>query len=792
SGKTQLALLYAKKFINANNESKCFCFNSPSPEDILVDGEKLIDQCKLNIHTDGGMLEEKNARMAKKVWRLLTRIRDKVKEDNQKTMFIFDNATFETACIIKEVFFKVSSFIVIITTNENDKFMKGFENLKINVKGYTQEDVNVLALCQYDQFKDDMQCLAEKLDFLPLGIHAACQYIIESNNLTVRDLLARLDQYGDPLTGLFQESYKMANEKCKNDNDKLPLNIVAILSPDPIPFDVLDWTIRVSHQDPLSDSDITLKRDHLLGEIKRFHLGTVEIKGSDNKMLRMHDIPRSAIRESWTEDKRIKHFIEMLLILDDQVDKDTRHAKDFMFFLKVIPHVKHALKTDLSGAQSQAVGIKILQISLQDKLHYMYTQTGLIRYFKESESEAKQLCYSLIDLNDVTSTEKDRKFNDITSQEFLKEKAELINSKMKLLEIPKEPKDFLKELVCTRRLNKSTVALLKTKMNSGDAEQSITKKKSDNVELVDTKLNASVKSRPQSTLLPDGYLTETKYNSLVQRGAAIRLNKMKDVFLLEFMANILYTHGRMYFYKNKNKEEAKVYEHDLRLAYELSAIIKNEQFKQIATLLLAERNGFLYIDVDSKEKERIKHATERYKEMLDTQGEYYEKGLLKIIPHEDTYHQKICRKQLLNCYISAVKEESDRVKKQEIYEKGCQEARKLLKILEADEKADTYIKFGDLEMTMSKIGTSHVEKAIANYKRALHFEDEKSPSSQKVGRIIEALSRITEALYIRKNKSDLKKAEKYANRAIGICTEEQIKKDIKERLQHILDSINTP
>ncbi|CAH1797688.1 unnamed protein product [Owenia fusiformis] len=809
SEKTQLALLYAKKFINENNESKCFCFNSPSPEDLLVDVEKLIDQCKLNIHTDGEMHEEKNSRMAKKVWRLLIRIRDEVKEDNQKTLFVFDNATFETACIIKEVFLKVSSFIVIITTSENDKFIEGFEGLRMDVKGYTKKDVDVLALCQYDQFKDDMQCLAEKLDFLPLGIHAACQYMIESNSLNVRDLLAQLDRYGDPLTGLFQESYKKANEYCNNDNAKLLFNIVATLSLDPIPFDLLDWTIRVTsyreREDHIHESDITQKREHLLGEIKKFHLGTVEIRGSENKMLRMHNIPRSAIQKIWTEDERIKYFREMLLILDDQVDKDTRDKKDFLFFLKVIPHVKHALKSDFSGAQSQAVGIKILQISLQDKLHYMYTQTRLISYFRESESEAKELCYSLIDLKEeVKDIEKDWKYNDITSQKFIKKRAELINSKVKLLEIPR---DFLKELVCIRRLNSDDVECLKRKMNSDNEEKS-RKNKSDNVELLSsTKIKEGMELKPQSTLAPNGYLTETNYDELVQRGAAISLEIMKKVFLLEFMANILYTHGRMYFYKNKkNKEEANIYEHDLRLAYELSCIIQKQHDINIVMLLLAERTGFLYIDVDSNNKERIKHATERYKKLVDEQGEYYEKGLLKIVPRDDEYHQTRCRKQLFNCYLAAVteaaaaekaakeaeEEANTHIEKQWTNNNGYKEAKKLLRSLENNDKADAYIKFGDLEMTLSEFGKTHLDKAIVDYKKTLKLEEAKSPSSRKGGRIIKAISGITEALYKRKNKGDWKRAKKYANRAIGICTTERMEKDTKEKLQGILDSMHSP
>ncbi|CAH1798092.1 unnamed protein product, partial [Owenia fusiformis] len=812
SGKTQLALLYAKKFTNKNSDSTCFCFNSSTPEDILVDGKKLIDQCKLNIQIfDSGRDGEDSANMTNKAWRLLIRIRDKSLEDNKKSLFIFDRAMFDTSSIVKEVFLNHSSFTVIITSSDdNDAFVKGFENLTLEVKGYSKADVDALTICQYNQFKGkDMQNLAKKLDYLPLGIHAACQYIIESKG-TIPKLLDQLKGgKEDALDSLFQMSHKKACKECEQDEKaKLLLNVVAALSPDPIPFDVLDWTIGSGNEDPFqrkADRSIELdkmakRRNKIIDVITRFHLGTVEIKGSDNKMLRMHNIPIRAIQKSWDENERITYSIEMLLILDDLVDKDIRRAKDFNFFLKLIPHVKLALRTDLKGAKEQAVGINIVQISLQDKLHYMYSQTGLIRYFNVSDSKAKQLCYSKIIKKDESCLDEEAKKNlpvkeiyCITDTKFIKEKAKLINDRLKEIPIPVKPKDFLKALVCTRRLNSEIVELLKKKKKTSPkklSKKQKTEKKSDGAELPGKYL------KDTGSKSDDDRIT-SKYKKWVNHGAAISLKEMKNLYLIEFMANILYTHGRMYFYKSKNEQEAKVYEHDLRLAYELSVIIKEESGKQIATLLLAERNGFLYTDVDSKNQKRIDTAIERYKKLYNADGDYYEKGLLKIIPREDKYHHTICQKQLLNCYIATVKVEENSTKKQNKYKEGCKEAKNLLDGIKDENyqsKAEIYIKFGDLEMAMNEPtikNKKYLNNAIEKYEKVLKLEDKVPSVNQRADRKIEALQKIAECLYGR-HKKDWKKAKNYATRAIDMCTKEKIKKDTITKLQHLLDAMNDP
>ncbi|CAH1797842.1 unnamed protein product [Owenia fusiformis] len=216
SGKTQLALLYAKKFTNKNNDSTCFCFNSSTPEDILVD---------------------------------------------------------------------------VTSSDDNDAFVKGFENLTLEVKGYSKADVDALNICQYNQFKGkDMQNLAKKLDYLPLGIHAACQYIIESKGTKPKLLDQLKGGKEDALDSLFQLSHIKACKECEQDEKaKLLLNVVAALSPDPIPFDVLDWMIGSGNEDPFqkkADRSIELdkmakRRNKIIDSITRFHLGTVEIKGSD-------------------------------------------------------------------------------------------------------------------------------------------------------------------------------------------------------------------------------------------------------------------------------------------------------------------------------------------------------------------------------------------------------------------------------------------------------------------------------------------------------------------------------
>ncbi|CAH1798091.1 unnamed protein product [Owenia fusiformis] len=846
SGKTQLALLYAKKFIHEHKDSTCFKFNSKSPEDVLVDGKKLIDQCKLDIHSpDSGKGGEDS--MENKAWRLLVRIREDLVKDNTKTLFIFDNATFEIICIIKEVFISSSSFIVIITST--DPSLKGFYNdLKIEIKGYSDADVNTLSICQYKKFNHDIQKLAKRLNFLPLGIHAACQYIIESKE-AIPELPNQLDD--NPINGLFQMLYRKALATCKDIKVSLLLNIVALLSLDPIPFDVLDWTIRVSYQSKHDDtektnengnisskSDETIdKRNKFLDIIKRFHLGTVETNGSDTKMLRMHSAAVLALRKAWEPDELIKYYTQMLLVLDDQADKDTRSSKDFLYFLKLIPHVKHALKDEYLtlGRKAKDLGIQILQISLQDKLYYMYTQTKLIGYFKENESKAKKLCYLLINQNlspedaeaivdnevrkgtwdtlqDIELTESNvddegqrgmpgtvQSYGELTEVgsnlekqvninqtdlEFIQKKAELIYNKLDELEVPVEPLDYIQELICTRRLDKGNVELLQNKMKEWS------NRKCCNI-LCQRKDDKTDPDYPSQNL-PNDYLIESRYKYLEEKGLAISLEKMRKMFLLELMASILYTHGRMYFYKDDNKEEASVYEHDLRLAYELSALIKKEHDKSIVTLLLAKRNGFLYIDVKSKDSERIKRATDHYKKLLDEKGEYYEKGLLKIATKDDSYHKTTCRKQLVTCYISAVKCEDDSKKKLKKYDEGCKEARALLKNIKERDKhnrIEAFIKFGDLEMKMSGIHKKYLDKAISKYEKALKLENE---LTRRGNNRIRALESITEALCERNKKDDWKKAISYATRAIEICTKEKIEKDTIVKLQQLLEVMNSP
>ncbi|CAH1797847.1 unnamed protein product, partial [Owenia fusiformis] len=823
SGKTQITYYYAKKFQTENVGTMYFKLKSASPEDIIVDCKKVIKFLALDIDIpDSDIDGEDIAHNKITAKRFLRHICEKL---GQKTLLIFDGGIFNTACLIKEVF-EGSEFInikvIIILTDQ--KNMRGFESSKIEVNGYTEQDILVLAKDSpyNEEFElEDLEKLARKLDYSPLGIHAACQYIIDSPGYEIKDFLNRMDEgkkpmtdkvkdivieknYPIPLIDLFELRYKTVCEKYKNDDVLKILNIVAMLSSGPIDFDILDWIVRASCPEknkPISDHDEKFIKNQLIEVIKEHYLGNVEeisTTGKDDKMhkiLNMHNVPKFAITSSWTEDERIKYFLQVLLILDDQVDKDTRRNKDVTLILNQIPHVKHALETDLlslSRDQHQQVGIQILQIGLQDRLHHMYTQTGLIQYFKQSKSKAKQQFYNLLSNNsyNIYSDEAEHNINeevrklldpqlqnDIVSDAFIKKKAYVINSMVQKLEVPKEPVDFVNELICTRRLNRDDVKLFQRKVS-----------------------------------LSNNYLTEAAYNTLVGKGAAIELETMRKVFSLELLVSILYTHGRMYFYQNnRDKDEAdEVYEHDLRLAYEISDIIHKEHGIKITTLLLAERNGFLYIDVDSGNEERMNNARGRYTAMLADESEYYEKGLRKIVPKNDRYHQMICQKQLVNYYTLAVEQEQERGNDHEakkLYEKGCEEATLLLEYIGKEDyhnKAEVFIKIGKLKMTQlnGKIlcdgdevdsksfngtKTNYLEEAIDTFKNALELEKDKSQDHQRFDLVVDAHAGLAWALYKRDNKkNNWKNARRHAREAIKICKGKNIRRNIEEKLQREL------
>ncbi|CAH1778566.1 unnamed protein product [Owenia fusiformis] len=793
SGKTQLALHYVREFSKRNNNSICFTFNSVSPDSIIVDGKLFLSQFKLNIEIlDNGHLVE----TAKGLLRSIAE--ELMQYSNIVNVFLFEDATFETASLVRDVFNDNQSFIVIITSNAR---LFDNENLKMEVNGYTADDVMNLAMS--DRYKDrftddDMLRLAEKLDFSPLGIHAGCEYIISIEG-TINDYIALLNSFTFPtvsdleeeivhnrgykktLLQLVMESYCELSRVCKDDIIVYMLNIVATLGSDPIPFGLLDWIIR-EKEGPLHSHIMDQKKIHLVELVKRFHLGTMVTDSNKHKMIKLHNLARVAIVISWPEEDKKKLFHDMLLILDDQFDKDMRNMHDFQFILELLPHVNNALYGELlPKAMLYDIRIRVLQIRLLDVLNHLHTQTGLTKIFKEENySKAKQQFYSLINNNvdpvlaeprlnqqvEEILTAESQRWENITCEEFVKTKARIVYESVTKIDVPE---DLVVNLVCTRRLNNDDIKVLQMRMDD--------------------------RGHP-NVFIPDGHLTIEWYDKLVENDAAVSVESIKKVFLLEFMLTILYTHGRMYFYqKNQDEvdEDAKqVFEHDLRLAFELGNIIKEKIGIQITTLLLAERNGILYFDLDSGKRQKMEYAMLRYKALLADESDYFERGILKMVPAKDPYHRINCLRQLVQYCQLVADMETKAHRKQEKYKEGRKEAKELLKIINGrayHNKAISYITIGDLEMTQVEFGTRHLNDAIGMYHQALELEEKKLPQHSR--NMLKALYGLTRAMFLRcdSKNEDWVKAKDYAMRLIEICEERNIKTDLKGQAQNLLNDM---
>jgi hypothetical protein len=194
-------------------------------------------------------------------------------------------------------------------------------------------------------------------------------------------------------------------------------------------------------------------------------------------------------------------------------------------------------------------------------------------------------------------------------------------------------------------------------------------------------------------------LSEDEVSTLVQYDAALDIKVYRELFLPELYLSLIYSYGRNYFYKNREKmENPSFYVNLLRLAYCLSVEIKKRMQKSPLHEYLVQCNGLLYLlanddkisegnrCIEKEPQERVtdlKRAISGYEKLMEDGDEtkFFEKGLLKKTK-KDTYSEVVCRSQILKCYNDLRELEAEGGDRDRYIKAGVEQCERIEKLLE--------------------------------------------------------------------------------------------------------------
>ena len=311
---------------------------------------------------------------------------------------------------------------------------------------------------------------------------------------------------------------------------------------------------------------------------------------------------------------------DALILIGKLFNKDTRFTKDFDGQYQLLSHVQNILEF-ANRKQVTSFKTQITEIQLLLTMGHMYTQMGNPQNSEQYLSNALQkfLRYFLkTKMNDF-----DMSCRDEHDSENIKNVHDALSSLSE-----NQTNGCVIDLVHQKAYNKDDLKIWKEK----------------GVDIPQVIEDSDVTQ-----------LSEEHYKLLQECNAALPLDIVEKIYLPELFISLLYTYGRVYFYK-KNKgipmtdvERGKYYDM-LKFAYELCRFISSTHKVCVLHRLLTQRYGLLYFKLDDEDNmPNILYARDEYSQLYHDKTDYYEFGVLKKT-ETDKYNKVVCLKQMLKCH----------------------------------------------------------------------------------------------------------------------------------------------
>ncbi|CAH1777347.1 unnamed protein product [Owenia fusiformis] len=316
-----------------------------------------------------------------------------------------------------------------------------------------------------------------------------------------------------------------------------------------------------------------------------------------------------------------------------------------------------------------------MAIAMNDILGYSYTQSKFIDLAEQKLAKSVEMMYKVLNIEEkdldrrIKKKLKDRNKVKI----FADEKAEFIYDKLKGL-----GDTLVDKLVLNTVLNTADVKLMKSK----------------------------VKKLP--ALLSQNRTNEKIYNSLVNKKLAIPQEVMKSAYLPELFASVLYSHGRMYFYKSERpKSKTNTFISNIHLASALCKKIEKETTYVVLHSILTQRNGLVYLySEETDEFGEEKDNKTKLKDLYKGKGEYeelskrtdkeewFQHGILKVTKN-DPFHKCKCLEKGIYICTEILKLEHEKEKRETIIKEGTVKIEEFMKILKEEETESKLHKAAD-------------------------------------------------------------------------------------------------
>ncbi|CAH1777349.1 unnamed protein product [Owenia fusiformis] len=608
-----------------------------------------------------------------------------------KYLLIFDDVREETHQAIVEGFPSRPNIAVIITTQQSLLSNK----YSLELKGFTEEEA--LKMLHDINDSDELKhSLWEAMSHLPSALVCA-GYDIKKIQRGIRHYIKGIqdkDQYKSiekrdlqilgisydgktPIEAHVSNAKTMLDE-LKEENESLcfVLKTIGFFNSKDIPEFILRDILRQRNIDNtgivIEDEKLDYLIDQLVTKMQARSYVTLSPNGNhgdDGRFVDTHDLVQLGIRYAM-EEKDEKPILETLMrVLLRYFAKDTRYMKFFSRITRLMPHVETVLDHfEKLGVMDVTFDMKVMAIAMNDILGYSYTQKNFIDVAEEKLTKSVDMLYKVLNIEEQDLDRhikgglqgKDR--DDV--EKFAQEKAKFIFSKLKGLG------DILVDKL-----------VLNTVLNTAD------------VNLIESKL-PKVKL---PKLLSQNRTDRKIYDTLVDNELAISEEIMKTIYLPELFASVLYSHGRMYFYKS-TKDRTNTFISNLRVASALCEIIQKKMKCVVLHRILTQRNGLMYLysektDEFGEEKDGNKILEDLYKGKSEyeklrrrtDEEDWYQYGILKVT-QGDSFHKCKCLEKIIYICTEILKLETSLQKREGVVEEGRDATRELMDVLDHQEK----------------------------------------------------------------------------------------------------------
>nr|XP_026690475.1 uncharacterized protein LOC100185169 isoform X3 [Ciona intestinalis] len=557
----------------------------------------------------------------------------------------------------------------IIGTSRNALTIRDFDLHKVN--GFTlDEAVNFLMQdreASEDEDEPWAKKIAEKYSCLPLGLapaYAYCKNLCFSYK-DYYDVL--LEESESPELEYANKSIIATMVLCLGKINvmrvgpsevdlKAVFSMVAFLHHEIIPVylfremiskpRILYAELEHAEQQPLvpaiSKANVTRALLELLNQLKNSSI--VVDSGEQNlntRYISTHEVVQLALTNMLKrEGSENHHLLNALYCLSCYFQKDNRLHTQHNQLLVLLPHVTKALslatnKFNERRADPRKLGKEemmqhMIILRLLEVKGFACTQSDMIKEAEEALQQAHDQMLNLlcaaggITLDSLDATVQERILEGNGPDTVIETRARVLYQfcERAVSDIPPETFD---RLLHTIVLNEEDIELL-TRSEEGW-----------------TPLKANTP------------LTSEDLEELRRHGLAKDNKKLKSVYLAEQLASILYTRGRLMFYKGFEGDKTEYIKY-IKLANYVAREVKKETGIRLLHLLITETNGLLYIKLaingksDEEKRTDYQYAYRRYKELCESNYQYFEHGILKE-DGKTSYHIMRCYKQMMTANI---------------------------------------------------------------------------------------------------------------------------------------------